>query len=290
MRTCLLAASTALLWVSLGGGSPNAALLASATASAAGRVSSDGLRVAISSAWAGLAAGCLHTLAGADHLAALTPLTIGVSHLKASLLGALWGFGHSMGQLILGLGMVLLKDRFETLVPTLTRFGGTTVGIILVAIGVSGLVEGMQGEHDHDHGHGHAHSHAPGAMEGGSMAMTMKDKDASSFKLATFATGVVYGLHPDALFVVIPALTLPTKLAAAAYILMFVLGTITAMGSYTAVIGATSKAIEERNQWLASKLSSVASLVALCVGGAILAAEFGLSLPFHLHLFGAHAH
>lgn len=65
------------------------------------------------SAWAGLAAGCLHTLAGADHLAALTPLTIGRSQIKASLLGALWGFGHSTGQLILGLLMVLLKDKFQ---------------------------------------------------------------------------------------------------------------------------------------------------------------------------------
>lgn len=72
-----------------------------------------GLKSAVRSAWAGLAAGCLHTLAGADHLAALTPLTIGRSHLRASLLGALWGFGHSTGQLILGLLMVLLKDRFQ---------------------------------------------------------------------------------------------------------------------------------------------------------------------------------
>ena len=38
---------------------------------------------------------------------ALTPLTIGRSSAKASLLGALWGFGHSTGQLILGLLMVV---------------------------------------------------------------------------------------------------------------------------------------------------------------------------------------
>ena len=56
----------------------------------------------------------------------------------------------------------------------------------------------------------------------------------------TFATGVVYGLQPDALFVIVPALALPTKAAAAAYILMFVIGTVTAMGGYTAVIGAPS--------------------------------------------------
>ena len=45
-------------------------------------------------------------------MAALTPLTIGRSHFKASLMGALWGFGHSTGQLILGLLMVILKDKF----------------------------------------------------------------------------------------------------------------------------------------------------------------------------------
>ena len=44
-------------------------------------------------------------------------------------------------------------------------------------------------------------------------------------------------LQPDALFVIVPALALPTKLAAAAYILMFVLGTVAAMGAYTGLIG-----------------------------------------------------
>ncbi len=43
--------------------------------------------------------------------------------------------------------------------------------------------------------------------------------------------------QPDALFVIIPALTLPTQLAAFSYISMFVVGTVSAMGGYTAVIG-----------------------------------------------------
>ena len=37
---------------------------------------------------------------------------------------------------------------------------------------------------------------------------------------------------------VIPALALPTKLAATAYMATFVVGTMAAMGGYTAVIGA----------------------------------------------------
>lgn len=40
---------------------------------------------------------------------ALTPLTIGRNRFAASALGALWGFGHSTGQLILGLVFVVLK-------------------------------------------------------------------------------------------------------------------------------------------------------------------------------------
>ena len=55
--------------------------------------------------------------------------------------------------------------------------------------------------------------------------------------LHTLFTGIVFGLQPDALFVIVPALALPTKAAATAYILMFVFGTVAAMGSYTAFIG-----------------------------------------------------
>lgn len=75
---------------------------------------------------------------------ALTPLTIGRSPAKAGLLGSLWGFGHSTGQLILGLGLVLLKERFDALAPALTKFGGITVGGSLVFIGVTGFLEVWQ--------------------------------------------------------------------------------------------------------------------------------------------------
>ena len=62
-------------------------------------------------------------------------------------------------------------------------------------------------------------------------------KSGLRYSMGIFATGVVYGCNPDALFCVIPAITLPTKLAAATYTAMFVLGTVGAMGGYTAFIG-----------------------------------------------------
>lgn len=63
------------------------------------------------------------------------------------------------------------------------------------------------------------------------------ERKSKGFSIWTLATGIVYGLQPDALFVIIPALALPTKLAAASYMTMFVMGTVMAMGSYTAFIG-----------------------------------------------------
>eukprot|EP00884_Botryococcus_braunii_P011099 jgi/Botrbrau1/19991/Bobra.200_1s0001.1 len=243
-------------------------------------ISKEGMRVTVRSAWAGLTAGCLHTLSGPDHLAALTPLTIGRSHIRASLLGALWGFGHSIGQLLLGLAVLILKERFQHIVPALTKYGSTTVGLTLLAIGIMGLKEtflehsgevqiaGVAPSGDavavpHQHGHG---GHGPAADKEGMGAWTL-------------ATGIVYGLQPDALFVIVPALALPTRLAAAAYILMFVFGTVAAMGSYTAVIGATTRKLSSTNAWLTTRLSAIASTVALLIGTGVLLSSWGINVP-----------
>lgn len=79
----------------------------------------------------------------------------------------------------------------------------------------------------------------------GEGSVSVSDGRAASIKrgFATYATGIVYGLQPDALFVVIPALALPTKLAAFAYCTAFVIGTVTAMGGYTLLIGGCSQHI-----------------------------------------------
>ena len=285
-------------------------------------LSTEALATAIKSASAGLAAGCLHTLAGADHLAALTPLTIGRSHLQASLLGALWGFGHSTGQLILGLLMVVLKDKFTALVPALSKWGGTTVGLTLLAIGAIGIYEAyFEEDHAHDGADDEKEKEEGGETAavlpplpqvdalalstGGTGSVASLSTSASTitvgdgtrsavtttaatttttkknkFGIATFATGIVYGLQPDALFVIVPALALPTKLAAVAYIIMFVLGTVAAMGAYTGVIGATSAAIKKSNSALTKKLSGVAAVVAIAIGVGVLASGWGVSIPW----------
>lgn len=96
----------------------------------------------------------------------------------------------------------------------------------------------------------------------------------------TFATGIVYGLQPDALFVIVPALALPTKLAATLYILMFVLGTVSAMGGYTFAIGGLSETLRTKNPESVKWLSVGSSVVALLVGMAVVLSGLGwVSIP-----------
>lgn len=98
---------------------------------------------------------------------------------------------------------------------------------------------------------------------------------------ATYATGIVYGLQPDALFVVVPALTLPTKTASLAYCAMFVIGTVAAMGGYTLVIGHTSEALTREQPWLQKHMSTVASSFAIAVGLLVGLAGAGVNVPFN---------
>ena len=217
-------------------------------------------------AGAGLAAGCLHTLAGPDHLAALAPLSIGRSRSVSMVLGALWGGGHTTGQLLVGALIVLFRDTVTKFLPLLSRYGGIAVGLTLVAIGVIGYME-VNAEDGDAEEHGAA---AAAASDG--------DKKANRW-FATYATGIVYGFHPDAVMLIVPALALPSTMASAAYILSFCFGTVLAMGAYTGCIGATSSLLSKRVPRINNILSLVSSGIAVALGLALTCAGvFGLDI------------
>ncbi|XP_077231374.1 chloroplast protein FOR GROWTH AND FERTILITY 2-like [Tasmannia lanceolata] len=222
----------------------------------------------LSSAWTGFFAGCLHTLSGPDHLAALTPLSIGRTRMESAAVGALWGCGHDAGQVIFGLLFLLLKDRLH--IEVIRTWGTRVVGLTLLAIGVMGIREA---------------SEVPApcvALENGDFDVSIVESLETGKKkigFATFATGIVHGLQPDALMMVLPTLALPSRLAGAAFLGMFLLGTVFAMGSYTVFIGSCSQALKERIPRITEKLTWVSSIIAIAMGVAILISEvFGFSL------------
>ncbi|KAL7002525.1 Chloroplast protein FOR GROWTH AND FERTILITY 2 [Sarracenia purpurea var. burkii] len=231
----------------------------------------------LSSAWTGFFAGCLHTLSGADHLAALAPLSIGRTRMESAAVGALWGCGHDAGQLIFGLLFLLLKDRLH--IEVIRAWGTRVVGFTLLVIGAMGIKEA---------------SEVPTpcvALENGECDVSLyetlenptvgkkKMKKKKKLGFATFATGIVHGLQPDALIMVLPALALPSRMAGAAFLGMFLLGTVFAMGSYTVFIGSCSEALKEKVPRIAEKLTWASSLVAIALGLAIIFSQsFGFTL------------
>ncbi|KAL0376241.1 UNVERIFIED_CONTAM: hypothetical protein Scaly_0741700 [Sesamum calycinum] len=224
----------------------------------------------LSSAWTGFFAGCLHTLSGPDHLAALAPLSIGRTRMESAAVGALWGCGHD-GQLLFGLLFLLLKDRLH--IEIIRTWGTRVVGFTLLVIGGMGIREA---------------SEVPVpcvALENGECDVSEYEAIASpsggkkKIGFATFATGIVHGLQPDALMMILPAIALPSRLAGAAFLFMFLVGTVIAMGSYTVFIGSCSQALKDRIPRITEKLTWASSLIAIALGLAILVSQyFGLSL------------
>ncbi|KAJ0969890.1 hypothetical protein J5N97_022767 [Dioscorea zingiberensis] len=164
----------------------------------------------LSSAWTGFFAGCLHTLSGPDHLAALAPLSIGRTRVESAAVGALWGCGHDAGQMIFGLLFLLLKDRLH--IEVIRTWGTRVVGLTLMVIGAMGIREA---------------SEVPTpcvALENGECDVSLMESvdtlpsGKKKIGFATFATGIVHGLQPDALMMVLPALALPSRLAGAAFL------------------------------------------------------------------------
>lgn len=294
-----MAAAAAAALVFMGRAAADAAALASISAHPPPRAAGAVALHAARSAWAGLAAGALHTLTGPDHLAALTPLTIGRTRLQSTLLGGLWGMGHNTGQVIFGLLFLVLRERLN--LDILEVGSKALVGATLLFIGAMGAREALspEGESSHSHSHGgpaessdhaHSHSHSHGAPAGdhqghshegswGEALMRLMGRAAGTappqrrFAAATYATGLVHGLQPDALLVLLPALALP-RASAAAYLATFLLGTVAAMASYTAFIGAGTEQLRVSAPGATRRIALISSIIALAIGVALLGGTF----------------
>merc|ERR1719265_2347170 len=203
----------------------------------------------------GLAVGTLHTVAGPDHLAGLAPLVVGRRRSPAAAfgLGALWGSGHATGQLLIGLACLLVHVGLikTAWAPAFEQFSALLVGASLVAIGAFGLSEAREFEEQES-------DTAPRR---------------SRFGWATYATGVLHGLSPDAIIFVAPALALP-RIAAVCHVTGVVVGTLLAMGTCTALLSALCRR-NPKVKAISSGASSVAVLLGVCIVGAF----FGVVPP-----------
>jgi hypothetical protein len=151
-----------------------------------------------------------------DHLTAIAQLASGARSPRHGLrAGLLWGVGHGVSVLVLGLVLSAVWSRLPS--------GGVqaerAVGLTLIALSLWRLRALIRREHDHGHRHAdgvvHAHAHA-------------HDRSHAHLHVPT-VTGLIHGAAGAVGVVVLLSVAAPHALAAAA--VAFSLGALLAMGA-----------------------------------------------------------
>ncbi len=102
----------------------------------------------------GFIASVAHVATGPDHLAAVTPLAID-SRKKSWIVGLLWGLGHTVGMLLIGLLFILFKELLP--IEAISEYSDTVIGFLLIGIGSWALLRIYL---QHSHGYKpHSHFH-----------------------------------------------------------------------------------------------------------------------------------
>ena len=187
-------------------------------------------------ALAGLATGLIHVLSGPDHLAAVAPLSADRERPQWRA-GLEWGLGHTAGVMTIGLLLIWFRQLLP--IDTISAYSERIVGVALLLVGVWGFMRARAPQ---------PHVHAAPS--------------------ASFAMGALHGLAGSShLFGVLPALALPTQLAAFSYLGGFGVGAVLAMTAFSALVGAISVSAARHGVNAYRGVLYACSLSALVVGG-----------------------
>jgi hypothetical protein len=196
----------------------------------------------------GLGAGLGHVYMGADHLAALMP----ISHSKrwrAGWLGMRWGLGHSFGVILVALAFVVLRESLGSAIDfdAVGTWGERFVGAMLIALGLHGVHLALRDR----------------ARE---RDTAQPASDTPIHRHAAIGAGVLHGVAGMAhLWGVLPSLALPWT-GSVAYLLGFALGSMLAMGAFAAFFGVLTARLGEKAPRLVTASRVFASGVCALIG------------------------
>ena len=168
----------------------------------------------------------------ADHLAAVSTIVSEKKNLwTASLVGGMWGVGHTISLFAVGALVIFLKLQIsESLEVKLEAL----VGGMLVLLGINALRKLFTAEkihvHTHEHGareHVHIHSHK----------LEQAEVSHHRFSPRSVLIGMVHGLAGSAalMLLIVPTIASPTL--ALLYILIFGIGSIGGMMAMSFLVG-----------------------------------------------------
>jgi len=201
----------------------------------------------------------------ADHLAAVSTIVSEKKNLfTASLVGGLWGIGHTISLFAVGLLVILLKVEIS---PSLEAKLEACVGAMLVLLGINALRKLLTASkvhvHSHEHdGHKHVHIHAHGAGP----------KEESHHRLSprSIFIGMVHGLAGSAALMLLVVPTIPSQSVALLYILIFGVGSIGGMMAMSFLIGLPFHFTAGRFDILNRGIRLIAGVFSLGLGASII--------------------
>jgi len=229
-----------------------------------------------------------------DHVIAVSTIVSREHRISSAvLIGALWGIGHSITILVVGSAIIV----FDVVIPP--RLGLSmefSVALMLILLGVlnlTGVLQwfrdafpaspgGVVHAHPHRHGdlvHTHVHRHDGDAHAQADDAVLSGWIDVAVARLGFFAAlrpfvvGVVHGLAGSAAIALLVLTTIPSAAWAAAYLIVFGVGTVVGMMLITAA-NAVPFAVTAGRFTLVHRYLGIAS--------GLMSMGFGLFLAYHI--------
>lgn len=218
----------------------------------------------------------------ADHVIAVTTiLNRSKRFLDTTLIGALWGLGHTITVVIVGVLIIVFNVVIPPPVGLAMEFA---VALMLIGLGILNLTGGLRSVterltppapmHAHDHAHGAAsHGHLHGHGENRGLVATF-----GRYQLIRpVVVGLVHGLAGSAAVALLVLATIQDTGTAVAYLVIFCVGVAAGMAVLTTIIGLPFMLSRARsaqiNRWLT-------------IGSGILSLAFGLLLAYEIGIVG----
>jgi ABC-type nickel/cobalt efflux system permease component RcnA len=224
-----------------------------------------------------------------DHVIAVTTIVSNQrNRMRAALIGAFWGVGHTVTIFVVGAGIIL----FDLVIPV--RVGLSMelcVAVMLIVLGlmnVAGFLRSMPAGsiHDHDeekvihshpHSHGdyihsHPHAHQPEAHPHPPDQTPLAWLDRAFGRiglyqyLRPFVVGVVHGLAGSAAVALLVLTTIRNFHWAIVYLLVFGVGTIAGMMLITMSIASAFSMVGKGRQKFSHRLALASGLLSLIFG------------------------
>jgi high-affinity nickel-transport protein len=177
-----------------------------------------------------------------DHLTAVSTL-IGETHdvRYGALLGALWGLGHTIALVVVGMILAVVGATLPPRAGTAFELG---VAVMLVVLGARAMAVALRGDHGHEH--------APAVV-------------GRRRRWRPFAVGLVHGLAGSGALTALVFAQLPGTTARIVYIVLFGAGSIAGMAIASGVAGATLQLLV-RSEQTRRRIGIATGIVSVAVG------------------------